>query len=62
MAGGVAAGIGGKRDWRAERWADYDDGLSVDGDFAASFGDFLLAGRRGFGAEMDAMDRLAGAC
>ena len=37
VAGGVAAGIGGNVIGAAERWADYDDGLGVDGDVAARF-------------------------
>ena len=51
VAGGVAAGIGGNVIGAAERWADYDDGLGVDGDVAARFSDFLLAWRGGFGAD-----------
>src|ERR1700722_11201617 len=57
VARSVAAGIGGDVILAAEGRADDGDyGLGVDGDFATGFGDFLLARRRGFGAEIDAMD------
>src|SRR3984957_7538818 len=49
VAGGVAAGVGGDVVCAAEGRADDGDRLSVDGDLAAGFGDFVLAGRRGFG-------------
>src|SRR3984957_2826774 len=60
VAGGVAAGVGGDVVCAAEGRADDGDRLRVDGDLAAGFGDFVLAGRRGFGVDSAALGEMGG--